>query len=176
MKQKIFLLIISLLVLSNCTNSPFSRSKDGFDDQKRRPYSNKKHISKAKKNIIEDYDDDIYSEDSDDFVSSNRMMYRDMAEQDMIRRQKLAKKRKIYQQRMHDIEDEYDDIPQSYVDSQKRNMSGKSSEDLKKELSEIKKMLSETKKDMAKYKCPVIPQQNPKEPAASHDKGVLVSH
>lgn len=168
---RIILVLLSFTLLSSCANFSLKRSANnklidtsGFEGGKRRPVYNKKYITRAKHNVMEQNYDDDYIEDEDsesiNSTSMNRSMYRDMIEQDNRRKAMRANDPKIQKYRQQSLEhtDDYQDLSASRnaIDN---TQNGKQSQDMQKELSDIKKMLAETKKDMAKYRCPMQQDQ-----------------
>ncbi len=155
MIQRIILIILALAI-SGCTEFTLKRSANnklidfkGFEGHKRRPLYNKKYITRAKRNIIENDVDEDESDGSDEMdeisdpAAANRSMYRDMTIKDI----------KHKRQQMQDNGRGYPKLgdAKSIVDEG----DPKSSQDLQREIAELKKMMLETKKDLVKYRCPM---------------------
>lgn len=118
----------------------------GFKGGKRRPLYNNKYINLAKKNIVEENEDDDEIEDENDLYSvqstgkAYRNIYMEMIKQD-INKQEIDAKNKI--------------TPPPTLISAHNKMATekKDNQELQKELSEIKSLLNEARNDLAKYKC-----------------------
>lgn len=183
---RIILIILSVTLLSGCANFSLKRSANnklvdmsGFEGGKRRPVYNKKYISRAKHNVMEqNYDDDIEDEDSESISSTslNRSMYQDMVERDKKRKAMRSNDPKMqkYQKQSLEYNDSYEDLSKSKNSIENAQNNGKTSQDMQKELSDIKKMLAETKKDMAKYRCPMQQTQNKGSSATSLSNSIGV--
>lgn len=184
---RIILVLLSFTLLSGCANFSLKRSANnklvdmsGFEGGKRRPVYNKKYITRAKHNVIEQsYDDDyVEDEDSESISSSslNRSMYQDMIEKDKRRKALRSNDPKMqrYQKQSLEYNDSYEDLSKSRDSVENAQNNGKKSQDMQKELSDIKKMLAETKKDMAKYRCPMQQTQNKGSSATSLSNSIGV--
>lgn len=169
MLQKIIILITSAFLLTGCAdgfkgyfkksaNNKWIDSK-GFQGGKRKPLYNKKYISLAKKNVLDENYDEIDDElDFDDYYEtrspskSNREMYQNMLKADAKRRQRQNVERGARVQ--GDYEDE--DYPSlNKANDRITKVRYEDNSQLQKELTEIKEMLSEAKTDLTKYKCPI---------------------
>jgi len=160
MLQKTVVAVLGLLMLSGCTDSVrdyFQKSANnkiidtkGFAGGKRPPLYNKKYISVAKRNVLEenfdDEEDDLLSEDETETINPtlrNRQMYLKMVKKDADR----IKSRKL------NNDGEYTSLSSASDKVNKKNSDGASAK-LQKELEQIKAMLYETKKNLEKYSCP----------------------
>jgi hypothetical protein len=169
MFQKIIILITSTFLLTGCAdgfkgyfkksaNNKWIDSK-GFQGGKRKPLYNKKYISLAKKNVLDENYDEIDDEiDFDDYYEtrspskSNREMYQNMLKADAKRRQRQNMERGAR------LQDNYEDEDYPSLNKANERITKTRQDDnsqLQKELAEIKEMLSETKTDLTKYKCPI---------------------
>lgn len=169
MFQKIIILITSTFLLAGCAdgfkgyfkksaNNKWIDSK-GFQGGKRKPLYNKKYISLAKKNVLDENYDEIDDEiDFDDYYEtrspskSNREMYQNMLKADAKRRQRQN------MERSSRLQDNYEDEDYPSLNKANERITKTRQDDnsqLQKELAEIKEMLSEAKTDLTKYKCPI---------------------
>lgn len=173
MLNKLIPLILCLFLLSSCVDGfrdYFKKSANnqwldsrGFKGGKRRPLYNKKYISLAKRNVIdENFDDDEDIEIDEDHDSEtvnnsrvNRKMYMNMIKQDRERKKrlKLEQQRVLFKSKLNRSDDEYPSIIES--DSRINRSTKTNEQDVQKELAEIKIMLQEAKRDLTKYKCPL---------------------
>lgn len=173
-------IIFSLLLLSGCTDTfrgYFKKSANnklidakGFEGGKRKPLYNRKYISLAKKNVVEENfdDEEDINWDNDEQIEpsiKNRQMY-----MDMIKRDAKRKKRQRFEtyRSSYTTDNQGDTYPSLTKANQKVQEQNNDDQKVQKELEQIKAMLNEAKKDLAKYKCPMqqnvedIKPQNPK--------------
>ncbi|MDX1917022.1 MAG: hypothetical protein SFT68_03470 [Rickettsiaceae bacterium] len=124
----------------------------GFDRAKRKPLYNKKYISKAKTNIINnnyDYDDDVDEENLPPSYK-NIQRYRQMVR---------ARHAREYRQRAPEyLDDEYYyaepvDVPTARKRFSEVSKSEEDKQNLESEIKEIKSLLEETRDHFAKTKC-----------------------
>lgn len=169
MLRHILGIALSLLLLSGCTDGfkgYFKRSANnklidtkGFEGGKRRPLYNRKYISLAKKNVVEDNldeDDGDLDETTIESPSSskaNREMYIDMAKREAAKKKNRSRMQK-YQESYSEPNNNDETYPSLAHASEKSKGKNYDDQELQKELSEIKSMLHDAKKDLAKYKCP----------------------
>jgi len=179
MIKKITVIILGLFLLSGCEGfrDNFKKSannkmidRKGFQGGKRKPLYNRKYISLAKRNIVEEnFDED--EEEIDDLSEirnpsqENRKMYMNMIRRDAERkeRKRLEEYKSSYKYNDADDDRSYPSLAKS---NKKVKQEDLSDQKLQKELSEIKSMLNEAKKDLVKYKCPM--GQNIDETKAQH--------
>lgn len=182
MFRKILFLIVSICVLSSCSDgfkNYFKKSANnklidsqGFKGGKRKPLYNKKYLTLAKRNVAEsnfDDDDDIDLDEELEFQSPqrlNRQMYMDMLKEDASKRKKRARSnRHFYEDDTGD--DSYPSFPRTGKASTRAEYKETDNE-LKKEINELREMLLETKKELARYKCPTAESTiSPRSPAKS---------
>ena len=172
MYQKIILLIFSGLLLTGCSDSfrgYFKKSANnkwvdakGFEGGKRKPLYNKKYISMAKKNVIDDNidEDDDFDEDDDlqevsDTSKRNRQMYMKMIKRDAMKKNKQKQQLQNYQSSFATEFDDNEGYPSLAEVSKKVASEDNGEQKLQRELSQIKSMLNEAKKDLVRYKCPM---------------------
>jgi hypothetical protein len=144
----------------SANNKIFDRQ--GFKGGKRAPLYNKRYITQAKKNIlndnIDDEDDNDYDYESQNSSQENIEMYKAMINEDLERKEKKKNKSTWWWNKKK--EQSYPSV----VDASKNidpNIHAQNLE-LREELNQIKAMLRDTKKDMASYKCPTSQEQEKK--------------
>jgi hypothetical protein len=163
MIKKIIAISLFASILSGCITGPegyLKRSANnklfdtkGFRGGKRAPLYNKKYISQAKKNVVnEDYELDIDDDSDDDYEQENIArenieMYREMLEREMAEQNKNRKKSRVRSKK------------NSYPSTKEISPCGLSEDnsnnlELKNELEKIKAMLNETKNELANTRCP----------------------
>lgn len=180
--KKIFLLIISSLLLAGCvTDGKFKKSannkwfdRKGFHGSKRRPLYNGKYIDRAKHNVTKGDFDEEY-DDEEEYLENlppalkNRYIYEDMIEQD-IRSEKSqrAKKRARYIRRLKESRRNNTDLGRGRDRIRSRESYDSGNSELRQELHEIKSLLDAARKDLVKYKCP-IEEEDQKPPTLKHE-------
>ena len=161
MLKKIIILSSLILTISACSTGPdgyLKRSANnklfdnkGFQGGKRAPLYNKKYISQAKKNIlnnsydVEDYDDSDAALEEENNAQENIAMYKSMIEKDLSEareNQNSAKSKRSHSEKetKYKAETYYSPNPNHAT--------------LKNELDEIKSMLQDTKRELANSRCP----------------------
>lgn len=170
MLKKAIILTLLTSLLSACITGPdgyLKRSannkifdRQGFKGGKRSPLYNKRYITKAKQNILNDnIEDDMDDDEFDENQSPSRdniEMYKAMIDADLEQGRRKNKKsswwgsKKKQKQRYPSVIDA----------SRKVNPSQHSQNlELREELNQIKSMLNDAKKEMASYKCPTAQEQ-----------------
>lgn len=154
MLNKIFVFFIFTL-LAGCSSTPEGYMKlsannkifdrKGFKGGKRLPLYNKKYISQAKKNVVnENYDEDDYEDDlgeTENISRDNIEMYKMMIDNDRDNKPRRNSNKRIY--------------PSIVNANDKINSHPKSNDlELREEIEKIKALLDDTKKDLASYRCP----------------------
>lgn len=162
--NKILLSLLSTAILvSSCSYMPqLKRSSsnklidmDGFQGNKRKPLYNKKYITKAKQNVINNDYDDHDDEDSElvNPQKNNLDMYKKMV------RGKKDNDRSKYEDRKSSYIDSIsdDDDSRDLVKSRKQLSSRDetpSKNELENEIVEIRQLLQKTRDEITKAKCP----------------------
>ena len=181
-------IIFSLLLLSGCTDTfrgYFKRSANnklfdskGFEGGKRKPLYNRKYISLAKKNIVEEnFDDDteigLDDEEQIDPSIRNRQMYKDMVKREAAR--KKRQRFEAYKSPYNTIDDQDGTYPSFSKASKRVQEQNNNDQTVQRELEQIKAMLNEAKKDLAKYKCPMQPPAEEQKPQSSKNSSSVNS-
>ena len=172
LKKAIILTLITSL-LSACVMGPEGYLKksannkifdrQGFNGGKRPPLYNKRYITQAKKNILNDnIEDDMNDDEFDENQNPSRdniEMYKAMIDEDLERERRKNNKSSWWWNKKKK-QQKYPSV----VDASKKVDPSKHSQnlELREELNQIKSMLNDAKKEMASYKCPTAQEQERK--------------
>ncbi len=160
MLKRFIVIFLGMFLLSGCSDSArgyFKKSANnklidtkGYHGSKHPPLYNKKYVTMAKRNVMEEnYDDDedeLLSEDDTETINPalrNRQMYLEMVKQDTMRikQQKSQKGKKS----SYTLESASTKINKEDI--------AKDEARIQKELEQIKLMLKETQKELERYSC-----------------------
>jgi len=168
MLKKAIILTLLTSLLSACVTGPEGYLKKsannkifdrhGFKGGKREPLYNKKYITQAKKNILNDNieDDEDESDETENPSRDNIEMYKAMIDEDLEKERRKNNKSSWWGSKKKRNQ-EYPSV----VDASRKLGPSRHSQnlELREELNQIKSMLNDAKKEMSSYKCPTAQEQ-----------------